>query len=200
MESDGMQVLKDPKELRLPEGARGTAIAIGKFDGVHRGHRLILQEILAAKESGLVPCVFTFDPDPASFFAGRELKHLITAEEKRNLFLSLGIDRMIEYPMNAETASVDPEEFIRRILYEELQCRMVAAGEDLTFGDGGRGDVRLLEKVGKELGMKISVMEKLTHHGEIISSTAIRGYLDAGDLKTANEMLGWDYSKERMDR
>lgn len=123
---------------------KDTAVAIGKFDGVHLGHRRLLEEILNKKKNGLAACVFTFDPTPAVLFGLSDGKELTTREEKRRLFEHLGIDILIEFPLTKETAATEPERFVTEILAKQMNTRFVAAGEDLSFGKNGAGNAELL--------------------------------------------------------
>ncbi|MBR6381159.1 MAG: bifunctional riboflavin kinase/FMN adenylyltransferase [Lachnospiraceae bacterium] len=169
-----------------------TAVAIGKFDGVHIGHRRLLDELAEQQRKGLKTCVFTFDPSPAVFFARQKglppQKEVTTAEEKRALFERMGIDFLVEFPMNEETAATEPETFVREILGGRLGAVCIAAGEDLSFGAGGRGDLALLEKVAGELGIEVRKVEKVLTLAEgreqEVSSTLIRRLLDPEALPT----------------
>ena len=93
-----------------------TAVAIGKFDGIHVGHRKLLTEIVEQKKQGLLACVFTFDPSPAVFFGLADGKELMTKEEKRRALRDMGVDVLVEYPMNAENAAVTPYDFVKKLL------------------------------------------------------------------------------------
>ena len=121
---------------------RETAVAIGKFDGVHLGHRRLLQEVLEQKKKGLAACVFTFDPTPAVLFGLSDGKELTTREEKRRLFEHMGVDILIEFPLNMETAAISPESFVEDILAGQMNTRFVAAGADLSFGSRGAGNLQ----------------------------------------------------------
>ena len=130
-----MQIISGTTEF---ECKHHTAVAIGKFDGIHQGHRMLLSQILKAKEDGLQSAVFTFDPPPGVFFSGKPQAELTTKEEKRRVFDRMGIDLLIEFPMNAETAAMPPETFVREVLHDRLQTRFIAAGTDLSYGDRGK--------------------------------------------------------------
>ena len=173
-----------------------TAIAIGKFDGVHLGHQKLLQEIVEQKKYGLKACVFTFDPSPASFFGFSDGKELCTPEEKRKLLEQAGVDILIEYPLNENTAGVAPEAFVRDILVGKLQVAYLAAGEDLSFGKGGKGNWQLLEKLQSEYGYELKRIEKVSKGGQIVSSTRIRDLVEKGCVEEAADLLGRPYSFE----
>ncbi|MFR7401273.1 MAG: bifunctional riboflavin kinase/FMN adenylyltransferase, partial [Waltera sp.] len=140
---------------------KDTAVAIGKFDGVHLGHRRLLEEILGRKKYGLAACVFTFDPTPAVLFGLSDGKELTTREEKRRLFERLGIDTLIEFPLTKETAATEPECFATEILAKQMKTRFVAAGEDLSFGKNGAGNAELLERMAPHLGFCDQTIEKI---------------------------------------
>ena len=123
-----MQIISGTTDFLL-QGA--SAVAIGKFDGMHRGHKALLSEILEAKKRGLQAVVFTFDPPPAVLFSGKAVKGLTTREEKRRLFRQIGIDVLIEFPLTFQTAAISPEDFLRVIVQEQIGAKLVA-----LCGDG----------------------------------------------------------------
>ena len=136
-----------------------SAVAIGKFDGMHLGHQFLLRKLSdTAKE--LTKVVFTFDPSPAVFFSGEALPSLFTREEKREVFRTMGIDVLIEFPLNKETASTPPEAFLKEILHERLRAKRIVAGEDLSFGRHGAGDFTLLNLLAKTYGYETELVEK----------------------------------------
>lgn len=172
-----------------------TAVAIGKFDGVHIGHRRLLDEILKRRAEGLQACVFTFDLPPAALFGGSyDGKELTAREEKRTIFEHMGVDILIEFPLNRETAAMPPALFARKILAEQLQARFIAAGEDLSFGAGGAGDVCLLRRLSGECRFEVKTIEKVCVEGEIVSSTRIRRLIELGNMQEAEVMLGMPYT------
>lgn len=170
-----------------------TAVAIGKFDGVHVGHRELLNEILAQKSAGLKSCVFTFDPPPSIFFGITDKKVLTTKEEKRKIFEQLGIDVLVEFPLNIQTAEISAEDFVRDYLKMSLKAGFVAAGTDLSFGAGGHGNPELLCRMGNELGMDIKIIDKVCAEGEEISSTLVRKMVESGKMAELKNLLGMPY-------
>jgi len=173
---------------------RETAVAIGKFDGVHVGHRRLLEEILEQKKNGLTTCVFTFDPPPAVLFGRSDTKELTTREEKRLLFERMGIDILIEFPLTLETAAIPPLAFVVDILVKQLQARLVVAGEDLSFGAGGAGDAALLKKLSLEFGFEVKTIEKVRIDTQVVSSTDIRAMVEAGNMNMVERMMGKPYT------
>lgn len=171
-----------------------TAVAIGKFDGVHLGHRKILADLAAQKKNGLKTCVMTFDPSPEVFFSGEPEQLLSTKEEKRRIFASLGVDLLVEFPFRKDTASMPAEDFIRDVLAGQLHAAYVAAGEDLSFGDHGKGNFELLEQNAGRYGYHAAMIPKVTWQGEEISSTRIRAFIKEGRMEEAAACLGGPYT------
>lgn len=170
-----------------------TAVAIGKFDGVHLGHRKLLSQIVKAKEDGLEAAVFTFDPPPGVFFSGKPQAELTTKEEKRKLFEKMGIDLLIEFPMNERTAAIPAEEFVQEILCRRMNTKFLAAGTDLSFGDKGKGDWHLLKALSGKLGYQVRVIDKILYEGREISSTYVREEVAKGNMETVTRLLGSPY-------
>ena len=171
-----------------------TALSIGKFDGLHLGHQMLIRDIVRHKESGLKAAVFTFDPPPEEFFGGMKDGKLLTQQEKRRRFKQLGVDLLIEFPFNRETAATPPEEFIRRYLVEMLQVRYIAAGPDLSYGDRGKGDFGLLTEMGQRYSFETNCIRKLERDGIPISSTLIRRHIASGRMEEAAACLGIPFS------
>lgn len=171
-----------------------SAVVIGKFDGLHRGHRLLLSRILEAKKEGLLAAVFTFDPSPAAFFSPQGSRELTTREEKRHFFGQLGVDVLVEFPLNRRSAAMPPELFIREILCDSMHAAFVAAGEDLSFGQGGRGGCRLLRAFQKQGGYRVEIVEKVMDGGAPISSTRVRDAVQNGRMEEAGRLLGAPYA------
>lgn len=185
-----MEIITNTTDFYLE---RETAAALGKFDGVHIGHRRLLDEIILRKNKGLAACVFTFDPTPAVFFGSSDGKELTVKEEKRLLFERMGIDILIEFPLNAQTAAISPETFAAQVLARQMNVRFVAAGSDLSFGAGGAGDAALLRRLGPELGFEPATIDKVCLEGVEVSSTYVRGQVESGHMRTAERLLGMPY-------
>lgn len=194
-EKEQMEIITGTTDFYIREE---TAAAIGKFDGVHIGHRRLLQEILDEKQNGKKACVFTFDPPPTAFFGKTNEKALTTKEEKRNIFSFMGVDILIEYPLNARTAATPPQAFVTEILCNRMNAGFVAAGVDLSFGAGGAGNAALLESMAPECGIKVRIIDKVTRNGREISSTLVREAVEQGNMVLAEELLGMPYIVEGM--
>ncbi len=185
-----MLIIENTTEFALEHK---SAVAVGKFDGIHLGHRKLLGKILEQKEKGLAAVVFTFDTSAGAFFGGEE-KELSTREEKRAAFAQMGIDVLIEFPLNKETAATEPEEFVRRYLARQMQTAYLCAGPDITFGRRGAGNKELLARYEKVCGYRLELIEKVQVDGGEVSSTRVRSAVRAGEMEAAARMLGMPYS------
>lgn len=186
-----MQIISGTTEFQI-DGK--SAVAIGKFDGIHLGHRKLLNYILEQKVDDLMAVVFTFDPSPEEFFLGEAVRQLFTREEKRKAFEEMGIDVLIEFPLTAETAATPPEDFVKKILVEKLHAGYIAAGTDVSFGDKGRGDQHLLRSLSKECGYELELIEKVRIDGDEVSSTRVRNEVADGNMAMVKRLLGGEYS------
>lgn len=185
-----MDIIADTSEFYIE---KDTAVAIGKFDGIHLGHRRLLDEILDLKKRGLSACVFTFNPAPSVFF-GADPSVLTTNEEKRSLFERMGVDILVEFPMNAETAATKPEKFVTEYLINQMNMRFIAAGTDISFGDKGKGDAKLLKAMAEEYGYEVKLINKVkAADGTEISSSVVRKCVEQGDMERVTELLGMPY-------
>jgi len=184
-----MKIIEGTTDFSLSEK---TAVAIGKFDGIHLGHQKLLSRLLLQKERGLLATVFTFDI-PAAFFGGEE-KELTTRAEKRAVFAALGIDVLIEFPLNRETAATAPEAFVQDYLAKRMRAAYICAGPDLSFGKGGKGDFSLLSRCADRFGYRTERIEKVKVDGEEVSSTRVREAVRLGRMENVQGMLGKPYS------
>ena len=186
-----MQIISETTEFNI--GAK-TAVAIGKFDGIHLGHKKLLDLILEQKKDSLKSVVFTFDPPPEEFFTGSRIPQLFTRFEKRAAFEEIGIDILIEFPLTAKTAATPPEEFVRDILVRQIGADYIAAGTDVSFGDKGRGDQHLLRNLSKDLGFELELIDKVMLDGKEVSSTRVRNEVADGNMHEVKRLLGTEYS------
>lgn len=186
-----MQIITELKELNLDSK---TAIAMGKFDGIHLGHRKLLNMIMDQKQDGLKATVFTFEPSPEEFFLGHPVPQLFTRDEKRRAFEEIGIDILIEFPLTAQTAATDPVEFVHEILCNRLKADYIAAGTDVSFGDKGKGNQHLLKRLSQELGFELCLIDKVRIDDEEVSSTKVRNAVTDGDMHLVTRLLGYNYS------
>lgn len=179
-----MQHITDVRELQL----HNTAVALGKFDGFHRGHQLLLSQVRDWQEQGRTGVIFTFR------FADKGAKHIDSAEEKLYRAGESGLDVLLEYPFTREFAHQSPEEFVQRILVEQLDVKAVAIGTDYRFGKDRAGDADAMRSLGEQYGFEVKVFDKLACRQEEISSSLIRSRLIKGDMEFVTEAIGHGYS------
>ena len=179
--------------LHGPDQAlRPTAIALGSFDGLHRGHRRVIAEVVAAAE-GSVPTVVSFWPHPREVLHGETRLRLDLPTEKLELLAPLGIRQLVMVPFTAELAALSPEAFVARVLRDQLQARRVAVGENFRFGAGRAGTAADLVRLGEACGMEVRVLPLLADGGGRGSSSRIRRALLEGDLAEAARLLERPY-------
>lgn len=178
------------------QGKKPSVITLGKFDGVHLGHRLLLEQVRRiAKVQRLQSVVFTFDVPPQARIRHTGGKMLMTNEERRVLVSGENIDLMIECPFTKEFRSLTPDEFVERILIDRLHARALVIGDDFRFGKDRAGDAAYLKSAGARYGFSVSVIGKMKDRetGREISSTWVRGELEEGNMETVARLLGRPY-------
>lgn len=186
-----MQILRG---LYSPD-TQPVALTIGNFDGVHVGHRALLDELHGeAAPRGLQTAVVIFEPHPREFFTPQQAPARLTSlREKLELFREMGVDRVHVCRFDAGFAKMSAEDFIHA-LHEKLNAKFVLIGDDFRFGSGRAGDFGLMEKIGAERGFAVRAVHSILHDGVRISSTGIRAALAAGQLRRAHDYLGRPYS------
>lgn len=192
-----MMIIHDPSEL--PEDVAGTALMIGKFDGVHRGHRELAARLQrAAVEHGLLSLAVTFDRHPLELFAPEHApKPVCSLQEKLELLAEAGFEATLVMPFTRELAAVEAEAFLRDILVAALRARIILVGEDFKFGNQGRGDIDMLAAHADELGYELMVTaDQAGPGGRRASSTWVRQLLDEGNVGACAEVLGREHILE----
>ncbi|MGF1499709.1 MAG: bifunctional riboflavin kinase/FAD synthetase [Elainellaceae cyanobacterium] len=168
-----------------------TAIALGNFDGIHRGHRRVIEPVLMAE--GAHRSVVSFRPHPQEFFTGQQRALLTPLNEKVARLEEIGIEQLVLIPFDQSIAVLDPQQFVEQILVNKLQARLISVGENFRFGHRRAGDVATLQRLAIAHGITVHVTSLHTCGGERISSSAIRQALDQGEVNTANRLLGRPY-------
>lgn len=171
-----------------------SVVSLGKFDGLHRGHQLLLNNILEQKNLGFTSVMFTFMYHPGNLFSDKEISLIYTEEEKRHLLEDSGLDVLVSYPFTEETASMEAETFIKEVLINKLDAKKIVVGEDYCFGYKRRGNVALLQEMSKVYGYELEVFHKLEINGQVVSSTNIRNEITEGHMEKVNLFLGRPYS------
>lgn len=170
-----------------------TSLTIGKFDGLHLGHRMLLEYVAEAADTGCTPTVFTFDKFPAQFLHHETITTILTEEEKKMVLQSLGIQRYIQFPFHEKTASMEPEEFVEEILVNQLKVKELYVGADFRFGKGRRGNVVLLKELAEKYGFTFKAVDKRMYKGAEVSSSRIRDCIINGEMEDVTAMLGMPY-------
>ncbi len=183
-----MKYIRDTFDFSIPEPA---AVALGKFDGIHRGHRCLLREIKKGEELGYKSVVFTFDRSPKSL-SEPDAKVLLTNREKEQIFAEIGIDYVVECPFTEELRRMEPDEFLR-FFTKRINAKMIVTGTDFCFGYERKGTYRDLQKHEASLGYRTKVLDKVQWEGRDISSSRIRDLIGNADLEEANFLLGYPY-------
>ena len=180
-----------------------TAVALGNFDGIHRGHRQVIQPVLnlvanssqnSRVDSGRpLATVVTFSPHPQEFFTGQPRSLLTPHAEKVKQLRSIEVEQLILLPFDRELARLTPQEFVENILVRHLQARHISVGQDFLFGCKRTGNAVDLQAIAAGFGIDVTIVPLETFQGQRISSSAIRQAIQTGDLPMAERMLGRPY-------
>lgn len=181
-----MEIIKDLSKIQWNK----TSVTIGKFDGVHIGHRRLLKAVLEGKNRGCTPVVFTFDRFPGKASG----KLLYSEEEKQKKMRELGMEYYVLFPFSKENASMEPEQFVKDILVDRLHMKELYIGEDFRFGKDRKGNIELLQKLSGLYGFSCHVFKKETFKDEPVSSSRIREELTQGATETVAAMLAEPFS------
>lgn len=205
-----------------------TAVALGNFDGVHRGHKQVVQKILARQQAqtsalgeswrsplqvasdfpdqstlptpshsvsgNLYTTVVTFNPHPREFFSGQRQGLLTPLDEKVEQLRSLGVQQLVLLPFDRDLADLSPQEFVEKILVQQLQACKISVGQDFCFGRERSGNSAELQAIAATFGIEVDITPLQTSQGERISSSGIRLHLSQGEVEQAKRLLGRSYS------
>ncbi len=173
----------------------GNAVTMGNFDGVHRGHQLLLTRLgEKAAELQVASLLITFEPQPREYFAGAEVPPRLTRlREKVELLRRTGLQRLLLLPFNERTARTPPRWITHDLLHDLLGARYMVVGDDFRFGRAREGDFQALKAAGRELGYGVEHLHTHEFGAERISSTRVRKVLAAGDFQLAQKLLGHEY-------
>ena len=176
---------------RIPEPLRGAIIALGNFDGFHKGHQAVAHEAIEwARAEGRPAIIATFDPHPVRFFQPEVPPfRLTTLEQRQELYLAAGATAMLVFHFDAELANTTAEDFVRMLLADRLGVAGVVTGEDFTFGKGRAGDRARLAELGREVGIAARAVQPVMEGGAPVSSSRIREALREGDPQGAATLL-----------
>lgn len=178
--------------LEVARALGPTAVTIGKFDGIHRGHQALIAELRdAGTKHDLKTVLVTFDRHPDALLNPSKLKWpLIGPEQKAALVVAAGVDALVTMTFDEQLAKQSAADFVTEALVDALQAKIVIVGEDFRFGAGGAGDVTLLHELGQLFGFEVRVIASATENGIKVSTSTIRELLDQGDVAQASRLLG----------
>jgi riboflavin kinase/FMN adenylyltransferase len=189
-----MEILRSIPEL---ERLRGSLfLAIGVFDGVHRGHQAVISTSAdhAATSNG-TPVVVTFDPHPEKVLRPQAAPHLLSAtQHKIALIRALGVEHLLIITFDKQFAATEPEDFVQKLVIHSKPLREICVGHEWSFGKNRRGNLDLLKKLGAKFNFDVVGIPPVKINGAVVSSTAIRQAIEKGDLAKAAEMLGREYT------
>ena len=186
-----MSIVRLDAREAMPAALRGGIIALGNFDGFHRGHQAVVGAALAwAKADGRPGIVATFDPHPVRYFVPHAPPFRLTSlDQRQDLFAAAGADAMLVFHFDGALAQTTTEAFVGDLLSQQLGAGGVVTGEDFTFGRGRAGNVNVLAQLAAQAGMTARAVGPVADHGEAVSSSRIRDALRAGDCITASELM-----------
>ena len=182
-----MRIIRDYQFVE--EQDRGASVAIGNFDGVHRGHQSVIDLARAAAPAAPLG-VMTFEPHPRAFFAPDAPPfRLMSPEARASRLEKLGVERLYQLNFNAALSGLPPEDFARKVISEGLGLAHVVVGADFCFGKGRSGTAEDLQRFGAEMGFGVTIAPLMEHSDDTVSSTAIRTALSQGRPRDAAAML-----------
>lgn len=187
-----MQIVREIENFKL--GAGPVYLALGNFDGLHKGHQKLINEtVSAARNNNGIAAAFVFEPHPIKvLFPERAPKLLVTAQHKADLMEKLGLNLLIYTSFTLAISKCSPEEFVNNILINKLNIKQAFVGFNYTFGHKGAGTPELLQELGKKHGFEVRVIPPVEVDGQVVSSSLIRKALESGNIKWARVMLGYD--------
>ncbi len=193
-----MKYIKDLENTQF----NNSIVTLGKFDGNHIGHQLLFNTAINYKKENpdFKVVIFTFDVAVAKVITNENVQTILSCEEKPYQNYSEGIDFVVEFPFNETTKNMTPEDFVKDILVDKLDTKLIVVGKDFCFGKDRAGDTKLLKELGKKYGFDILAMDKVKYKPKgydtqvDVSSTLIKKELVKGNLEDVNSMLGTNFS------
>lgn len=189
-ESKGMEIITDITRAYL----KNTAITIGKFDGLHKGHQKLFSLIREKKAQGMKAVVLTFNRSPREIVEGEPLQYILTEKEKYHYYEQAGIDCLIECTVNKEFMQLEAVDFIKKILVDHLGVRYLCAGSDFRYGKNRKGNLEMLKNAGEQYRFEVEIIEKEQYQKQDISSTFVRKLIQEGKMEQVEELLGYPYT------
>lgn len=177
----------------VPASAKGAVLAVGNFDGVHRGHQSVLRRAIAIAEAeGRRAGAMIFEPHPVEFFAPQDpFFRLSPLAVKLELLSEMGLDQAIVLDFDAQLSGLSAEDFAKKVVFEGVRAHHVVVGYDFSFGRGRSGSTEDLKRIGDELGFGVTVVDAVSGGGTAFSSSRVREHLRRGEVRQAASMLGY---------
>lgn len=187
-----MQYVCGESNIQIP---KNSVVALGNFDGVHRGHQKLLETALQkAKQMELLTIALSFYPHP-TMVLGKSPKPLVMSRrDRKNKMTEMGMDVFIEYPFTKDFANISPRTFFEEILMKQLKAKVIVVGSNYYFGKDKEGDTYFLKMMGELHGIDVCILDTVEEDGQVISSTHIRQLIQKGDMKKAEALLGHPYT------
>lgn len=191
-----MEIVNSLEEIKKADITKKSALALGYFDGIHRGHRAVIQDAVQQGISrGYTSTVFTMIQRPRDYFSGEQTPRLLTLPQKLSLLERLGVERVVLIDFES-ICDISAEDFVAEVLGKLLHTGYLSCGFNYHFGKGGTADGETMKKLGAACGIEVSAKERIEYGGQPVSSSRIRACVDEGDIVSANTMLGRAFSIE----
>ncbi len=185
--------MKYMDNLEVYHDVAPSIVTLGKFDGLHRGHQKLIEQVRGLKKEDFISIVLSFDMTEYKKNNQQLVKQLLTLSEKKEILESY-VDCYIDYPFTDELREMEAKDFVSEILVERLHVKWIVVGSDFRFGHGAKGDALFLQELARRYEFEVVVVEKEKHHDEEISSTLIKQKLQEGDMEAVNQLLNYPYS------
>lgn len=181
--------------MSINEHSYSTAVALGNFDGVHVGHQKLISTMISkGKEMGLKSSLLLFENHTKTVLKKVEQKLITPFDHKLKILESMGVELIFKMIFDETIMRLSPEDFVKKILIDKLNCKAVVVGYDYRFGHKASGDAIYLKELGKKYGFHVTIIEPVYIENKVVSSTEIRELLLSGKLEEARKMLGRNYS------
>lgn len=179
------------------DNVEDSVVTIGKFDGIHKGHKVLIKKAVeSSKKRRIKSVVFTFENHPANYFKSYSIKNIITDNDKMKNLKNLGIDIVVNVPFNEDMTKISADDFAKVILKERLKAKKVIVGHDFTFAKNKEGNAKLLKKLGVKYNFKVEIIKPVKINNIRVSSTYIRKLISQGCVNKVKEYLGRNYQLE----
>lgn len=183
--------------LKTIEIIKESVVTIGNFDGLHRGHQVLIKKATEyAKKNNISSIVFTFKNHPVNYFKPHSVKNIITNSEKIEILKSMNVDYVINIPFDEYMTKISAQDFVKHILFDKLKCRKAIVGHDFKFARKKEADAHMLKKIGEKYNIEVEVIKPIKIKDIRVSSTYVRELIETGNVYNVKEFLGRNYAIE----